>query len=97
MQHWIKLLLRLTQRKREINYTNMLSVQRNTGLVFAFSLSLMIYFLATGAKVPIRITAIAPYVEIRIEINPDLSKSRFDFRQDVVKKLIASDSKGVNK
>ena len=95
MQHWIKLLLRLTQRKREIS-TNMLSVQHNAGIVFAFSLSLMIYYLATSA-IPIRITAIAPYVEITVEINADLSKSRFDFRQDVVEKLIASDSKGVNK
>lgn len=89
--------MRLTQRKRAISFTNTLSGQRNAALVFAFSLSLMIYFLAISTKVPIRVTVIVPYAEITVEINPDSPESDFYFQQDVAKKLIPSDSKGGNK
>jgi hypothetical protein len=53
---------------------------------------LLIYFLATYAKVPIRV--IVTPISVTVEINPPQSPSGLNFLQDVTEILITSDGEG---
>lgn len=81
MQYLVILSCLLTQTLGEKLLMNNISrVKLHTYLISVMlSLSFLIYFLATSAKVPVRITLITPSWEIRVEIQPHQSPSPWNF------------------
>jgi hypothetical protein len=67
------------------------SLKRHAALLaIPLSISSLLYFLATSAKVPIRATLRVPNLEIVVEINLNKSPSRFDLLQYEMGTLIAA-------
>lgn len=98
MQYSIRLPFQLTQHLGEIRSMYMSSIKRHAALVpVVLSISSLIYFLATSAKVPIRVTLTTPSLEIIVEIHPGKSPSRFNLLQDVTEILTASNREGREK
>lgn len=97
MQYSVRLPFQLTQHLGEIRVMDKeSSVQPHAALVAAaLSISSLIYFLATSAKVPIRATLTTPSWEIIVEINPDRSPSHFNFLQAVAGMPIACDGEEI--
>lgn len=75
---------------------NVLNRHYTALLPVAFSMSLLIYFLAYTARVPIRMTVTAPHLEIKVEIYPDKLPSRSNLQQDVTDMLITFDAEKIN-
>jgi hypothetical protein len=65
------------------------SLKRRAALLaIPLSISSLLYFLATSARVPIRVTLKVPNLEIVVEVNPN--KFRSDFLEYEIGTLIAA-------
>ena len=80
MQYSVRFPFQLTQHLREIRTMDKVSsVQPHAALVaVVFSISSLIFFLATSTKVPIRATLTTPSLKITVEINSDKSPSHLN-------------------